>query len=75
MNVSIYNCALNVVNILAAFSVFQFSRTALKNNNKNQPQNKLNPPNNPLYYKTQTVLLRCRDAVALFGTIHPHVFI
>lgn len=33
MNVSIYNCALKIVNILAAFCVFQFSRTALNNNN------------------------------------------
>lgn len=41
MNVSIYNRALKIVNILAAFCVFQFSRIALNNNNtttnKNQP--------------------------------------
>ena len=38
MNVSIYNCALNIVNILPAFCVFQFSRTALNNNKKNRHQ-------------------------------------
>lgn len=38
MNVSIYNCALNIVNILAAFCVFQFSRIALNNNKKTRHQ-------------------------------------
>lgn len=72
MNVSIYNCAFKIVNILAAFCVFQFSRIALNNNNnkKNQQQH-----TNPLYYEIRTVSLRRCNGVVLLGTINPYMFI
>lgn len=63
MNVSIYDCALNIVDILAAFCVFQFSRTALNNNNNN---NKNNPT--PLSYELQAVSLRGCSGVGTVGT-------
>lgn len=46
MNVSLYNCVLKIVNVLAAFCVFQFSGTAFNNNNNKNQNN-----NNLLYYE------------------------
>lgn len=67
MNVSIYNCALNIVNILAAFCVFQFSRIALNNNKQTRHQP-------TLLRKRNRVTRRC-SGVGLLGTIYPCMLI